>query len=310
VPARLFPRDAVNVVVALGPRRLQLSNLTKVFWPDPGITKGDLLQYYATVASVLLPHIHDRPMVMRRYPDGIAGPSFFMKQAPTPRPDWIAVCPIHHRSGKVVEFPLIQDLPSLLWVVNLGCIDLNPWHARRDDPDRPDVLYFDLDPGPAAPFARVREAALVLHESLRALELRAYARTTGGRGLHVGVPIRRGPTQDQVWGFSRALATELAARNPKLLTIEYSKAKRPPDRVLVDYNQNAWGQTLASVYSPRPTAVASVSTPVTWRELARAITPADFRLDNVPARVRRRGDLWAPLAAARGRCDLARFLAG
>jgi bifunctional non-homologous end joining protein LigD len=309
-PRRLIPRDAPEVIVRARGRALRLTHLDKVFWPELGLTKGDLLQYYVEVAPVLLPHLRDRAMVMRRYPDGIAGASFFMKRAPRPRPPWIATCPIRHGRAGVIDFPMIQDLPALLWVVNLGCIDLNPWYARCDAPDRPDYLHFDLDPGPRTSFDQMREAALALHEALDALAMPAYVKTTGSRGLHVTVPIVRGPTQHQVWVFAKALSVELARRHPRLLTAVYDRARRPPDRIHVDYNQNAWGRTLASVYSVRPHPRAAVSTPVTWPEVRRGFRLEDFRIDNVPARVRRRGDLWRGVLAARGRYDLGRFVSG
>jgi len=195
----------------------------------------------------------------------------------------------------------------LLWVVNLGCIDLNQWYARCDDVDRPDYLHFDLDPGEGATFAHVLEAALIVHGVLEDLGMPNLAKTTGSRGVHVYVPIVRGPTQKRVWTISKTIAVELASRHPKLMTAEYRVAKRPPGRILVDYNQNAWGRTLASVYSVRPSPRAAVSTPVTWREVEQGVAIDDFRIDNVPARVRRRGDLWAPLVSAEGRFDLARF---
>ncbi len=200
-------------------------------------------------------------------------------------------------------FPLVQDLPALLWVVNLGCIDLNQWYAPCDDVDRPDVLHFDLDPG-TAPFEQVVEAACVLHRALDELRMPHVVKTTGSRGLHVTVPIVRGPTQRQVWAVSKALAQELAARHPRLLTAEYRVARRPAGRVLVDYNQNAWGRTLASVYSVRPHPRAAVSTPVTWAELERGVRIEDFRIDNVRQRVASAGDLWAVLLHPRGRFDL------
>ena len=305
---RIIPRDQDEVILALGERRVTLTNLRKLFWPALGLTKGDLLQYYLEVAPVLLPHLRDRAMVMRRYPDGATGKSFFMKRAPSPRPEWIETCAIEHSSGNVIDFPMIQDLPALLWVVNLGCIDLNQWYARCDDVDRPDYLHFDLDPVGPVPFPRVLETALVLREALTALDMPSYAKTTGSRGVHVYVPIVRGPTQKEVWEFAKALSLELAARNPKLITGEYRMAHRPAGRVLVDYNQNAWGRTLASVYSVRPSPRAAVSTPLTWAEVTRGVALEDFRLDNVPARIRRRGDLWKPLLARKGRVDLRRFL--
>jgi bifunctional non-homologous end joining protein LigD len=289
-------------------REVRLTNLAKPFWPDDNITKGDLLQYYADIAPVLLPHLRDRAMVMKRYPNGARGKCFFMKRAPSPRPEWIETCAIEHRSGNVIDFPIIQDMPALLWVINLGCIDLNPWYARCDDYDRPDYLHFDLDPVPGARFAKVLEASLVVRDALSALEMPTFVKTTGSKGVHVYVPIARGPTQKEVWTFAKALAQTLAAQHPKLLTAEYRIAKRPRGRVLVDYNQNAWGRTLASVYSPRPTPRASVSTPVTWKEIEKGIAIDDFRLDNVAGRVRRLGDLWAPLNEGRRRYELGRML--
>lgn len=156
---------------------------------------------------------------------------------------------------------MIQNLAALLWVVNLGCIDLNPWYSRCDDVWRPDFLHFDLDPTPGARFERVLETALVVRDALQKLKIKSYAKTTGSRGIHVYVPIVRGPKQKEVWTFAKKFSFELAAQNPKLITAEYRIAKRPRNRVLVDYNQNAWNRTLASVYSVRPKPLATVSTP-------------------------------------------------
>jgi bifunctional non-homologous end joining protein LigD len=308
-PAALtIPKVRGDVELAVGDRRVRLTNLDKVFFPELGATKRDLLQYYADVAPVLLPHLRGRAMVMKRYPNGATGEFFFMKRAPASRPGWIATCAIEHASGSVIDFPVIDDLAALLWVVNLGCIDLNQWYAPCDDVDRPDYLHFDLDPvGDDVAFATVREAALVVNETLRALGMPTYVKTTGSRGLHVYVPIVRGPTQKQVWEVSKTIALDVARRQPRLLTAVYKKAARPAGRVLVDYNQNAWGRTLASLYSVRPRPRATVSTPVTWDEVAAGITIEDFRIDNVPTRVNRLGDLWAPLTATRGRFDLERL---
>jgi bifunctional non-homologous end joining protein LigD len=247
-------------------------------------------------------------MVMKRYPNGAGGEFFFMKRAPSPRPAWIETCAIEHASGNVIDFPVIQDLPSLLWVINLGCIDLNQWYARCDDVDRPDYVHFDLDPYEGAPFSQVLESAHILHETLASLGMRDLVKTTGSRGLHVYVPIERGPTQKQVWHVAKTVAHELAAHHGRIMTAEYRLSKRPARRVLLDYNQNAWGRTLASVYSVRPSPRAGVSTPVTWKELRDGVAIDDFRLDNVPARIERVGDLWAPLLAPRGRFKLERFL--
>jgi bifunctional non-homologous end joining protein LigD len=303
-----IPRDADNVALTVDRKDVRLTNLRKIFWPSLGLTKGDLLQYYADVANVLLPHLRDRAMVMKRYPNGATGPFFFMKRAPTPRPAWIETCRIEHNSGNIIDFPIIQDRAALLWVVNLGCIDLNQWYARCDDIDRPDYLHFDLDPGVGASFERVLETAQVVHAALDTLKMPSLVKTTGSKGLHVYVPIVRGPVQKQVWTFAKALAQELASRHPALITAEYRVAKRPRGRVLVDYNQNAWGRTLASIYSVRPRAEATVSTPVTWKEIDRGVRLEDFTLENVPARVARLGDLWKPLLQTRGRFNLSKYV--
>src|SRR5687767_13389457 len=234
-----IPKNAEQFEVTLSGRTVRLTNLKKLFWPELKITKRDLIQYYADVSYLLLPHLQDRAMVMKRYPNGAAGEFFFMKRAPSPRPEWIELCSIEHGSGNIIDFPIIQDLPALLWVINLGCIDLNQWYARCDDVDRPDYVHFDLDPvkGPApVPFARVRETALVVREGLAALGLPSFAKTTGSRGIHVYVPIVRGPAQKDVWSFAKRFAQSLEALHPKLITAEYRIARRPKGHVLVDYN--------------------------------------------------------------------------
>lgn len=310
-PARVslvIPSSAKDATLRIGDRDVRLTNLTKVFWADLGLTKRDLLQYYADVAPLLLPHIQDRPMVMKRYPDGAAGEPFFMKRAPTPRPAWLRTCPVDHSAKGVIDFPVIDDLASLLWVVNLGCIDLNQWYGRCDDPSTPDYLHFDLDPGEGVPFARVCESALLVRETLVALGMTPVVKTSGSKGLHLYVPIVRGPDQKVVWTVAKVLASDLARRHRHLMTAEYRLATRPKGRVLVDYNQNAWGRTLASVYSVRPTPMASVSTPVTWDEVAGDLAIEQFRLENVRERFQRLGDLWKSLLSARGRTDLTRYM--
>lgn len=303
-----LPRDADNVTVALGPRQVRLTNLSKPFFPRPGHTKRDLLRYYASVAPWLLPHLKDRPMVMRRYPDGVDGEAFFMKRTPAYAPEWLQRCEVTHRSRNVIDFPLVQDLASLLWVVNLGCIDLNPWYSRCDDLEHPDFLVFDLDPGAKATFAQVRESGLVVHEALASLGMTGFAKTSGSRGLHVFVPLVRGPASAQVLAFAKAFCEELAWRNRSLLTAEFGIARRPVDRVFLDFNQNARTRTLASVYSVRATANATVSMPVSWAQLAGPVAMNDFRLDNVPALLQDAGDAWEPLLAKKGRFDLRRFV--
>lgn len=304
----VLPKNKVGLDLEVEGRVVKLTNLGKMFWPDLGITKRDLIQYYADVAPYLLPHLQDRAMVMKRYPNGAAGDFFFMKRAPSPRPEWIEICHIEHSSGNVIDFPMIQDLPALLWVINLGCIDLNQWYARCDDVDRPDYLHFDLDPVPGASFEKVIETALLLMQALDSLKMPSLAKTTGSKGIHIYVPIQRGPTQKQVWSFAKELSHALAAQAPKLITAIYKVSKRPKGRILVDYNQNAWGRTLASVYSARPRPEATVSTPVKWSDLERGVRIEDFTMKNVPARLRKLGDLWKPLLEKRGRFKLEAYL--
>lgn len=303
-----IPTDVESCEVKCGNKKITLTNLQKIFWPQLGKTKRDLLLYYAAVAPVLLPHIKDRAMVMKRYPNGIEGKCFFMKRTPAYRPDWLETCSISHRSGNVIDFPIAQDLASLLWIVNLGCIDLNPWYADCDDIDRPDFLHFDLDPVPPAGFADVRNVALQVKEYLDERTVESYPKTTGSRGIHIYVPIQRKPLQKEVWKIAKRIAMELAKQYPDAITAEYRVARRPAGRVLVDYNQNAWGRTLASVYSVRPKPEASVSAPVSWAEVQQGISISDFWMDEMPQRVKAVGDLFKPLLRQKSRCSLERLM--
>lgn len=304
-----IPAEGDDLTFAIGKKRVGLTNLSKVFWPDDGYTKRDLLQYYLDVAPVLVPHLRERAMVMKRYPNGVTGDFFFMKRTPPKHPDWLQTCRIEHGSGNVIDFPIIDDAAALMWVINLGCIDLNPWYARCDDYDRPDYLHFDLDPVAGSTFATVRKVALAVHEALEALAMPNYAKTTGSKGIHVYIPIVRGPTQKEVWTFAKALAQTIERNYPKVATAVYTVAKRPAGTVLVDYNQNRWGSTLASVYSIRPRPRAPVSMPVTWDEIEAGVEIDDFTLANARDRITERGDLWAPLRpAARGRFDLRKLM--
>ena len=304
----VIPTDVNDATVEAGGRSVRLTNLPKLFFPETGLTKGGLIQYYADVADVLLPHIRDRAMVMKRYPNGQTGAFFFMKRTPPGAPAWLRHCFLPTEDG--IDAPVIDDLPALLWVINLGCIDLNQWYARCDDVDRPDYLHFDLDPvkGGGTPFERVLEVALCVRDALSEIGIPCYAKTSGSAGIHVYVPIVRGPLQHDVWRFAKAFSIALAARHPTTITAEYKIARRPQGRVLVDYNQNAWGRTLASIYSVRPTPRATVSMPVTWDEVERGMQIDDFRVDNARQRIAEKGDLWKPLLSKTKRIDLGKFL--
>jgi bifunctional non-homologous end joining protein LigD len=302
-----IPKRGKCTEIEVDGRIVKLTNLDKPFWPECSLTKADLLQYYADVSPLLLPHLRDRAMVMKRHPHGAHGEYFFMKRAPSPRPDWIEICAIQHKAG-MVDFPMVQDLSSLLWIINLACIDLNPWYSRCDDVNRPDFLHFDLDPAEGAEFKHVRETALLVRDALTNLKMPTFAKTTGSTGIHIYVPIVRGPLQKQVWTFAKTFAQAMEVLHPQLITAKYLIEERPHGRVLVDYNQNAWGKTLASVYSPRPRQGAPVSMPVTWEEIENGVEIEDFHLKNAMERLSEVGDLWKPLLSARGRVHMKEHL--
>jgi bifunctional non-homologous end joining protein LigD len=290
-------------VVRVGKRELRLSNLDKPFWPDEGITKGDLLRYYQAIAPTVLPHIEQRPFTMRRYPDGAYGKAFFQKDAPKHMPDWI---PRHRalvstrdkgRTKKWVEFPVVDDELGLLWMVNMGCIDLNTWYSRVDKPDRPDFCLFDLDPTPEVPWAQTIEVALILKELLDQLGLVSFPKTSGGKGFHVLVPLDRRSTFEQSRAFSEVVAGAIARAHPKLATTEWSKARRRG--VLIDSNQNGEGKTIASVYSVRPKPNAPVSTPLRWDEVNDKLNPSIYTMPVVLERVQSLGDVYAGLLTTR-----------
>jgi bifunctional non-homologous end joining protein LigD len=281
-------------VVADGKRELRLSNLDKVFWPDEGITKGDLLDYYRQVAPALVPHLRGRPFTMRRYPDGAFGKAFFQKDAPSHMPDWIRTfhAPVSTRGGKEreVDFPIVDDELSLLWMVNMGCIDMNPWYSRVDKPDRPDFVLFDLDPTPEVPYAQTVEVALHVKTLLDGLGLVSFPKTSGGKGFHVLVPLDRRSTYDDSRSFAELVAGTVARTYPKLATTQWAKSRRRG--VLIDANQNGMGKTIASVYSARPHPGAPVSTPLSWDEVTADIDPGSFSMGVVLDRVERHGDLF------------------
>ncbi|HEX7082581.1 MAG TPA: DNA ligase D [Gaiellaceae bacterium] len=294
---------ALPDTVRRGKRTLKLSNLDKPFWPDEEITKGDLLAYYRQVAPVLVPHLRKRPFTMRRYPDGAYGEAFFQKDAPKHMPDWIPTYRAlvstrdRSRSKKHVDFPLVDDELALLWMVNMGCIDMNTWYSRVDRPDRPDFVLFDLDPTPEVPWSQTVEVALILRELLDQLGLRSFPKTSGGKGFHVLVPLDRRSTYEDSRSFAEVVAGAIARSHPKLATTEWSKARRRG--VLIDANQNGEGKTIASAYSVRPRPGAPVSTPLAWDEVVPELNPAIYTMPVVLDRVSRLGDLHAELLTTR-----------
>ncbi len=289
-------REAIGPELRKGKRVLKLSNLDKPFWPEEGITKGDVLAYYRDVAPALVPHLKDRPFTMKRYPDGWQGKFFFQKDAPKHMPEWIPTRAFEASTRdkppqrRVIDFPLVNDELALLWMVNMGCIDMNTWYSRVDKPSRPDFVLFDLDPSPDVGFPETIRVALLIKETLDLLELESHAKTSGSEGIHILVPIARRHTFTETREFSEIIAGALARAHPGLATTEWTKAKRRG--VLIDTNQNGEGKTIASAYSVRPKAGAPVSTPLRWDEVNESLDPAAFTMDAVLERVAREGDLF------------------
>ena len=277
-------------------REVRLSSADRVLFPESGVTKGDLFEYYGAVAPVLVPHLRDRPFTMKRWREGITGGSFFQKQAPKGIPDWIPTrrFTTHPREGgsREVDFPLVNSREALLWMVQMHCIDMNAWYSRVDRPERPDFVLFDLDP-PDGDFPLAVRAALLVREALEELELRSYVKTSGSEGIHVLVPITRRHGFSQTHAFAEVVSKRLAEENPGVVTTEWLKAKR--DGVLVDYHQNGQGKTIASAYSVRPKPGAPVSTPLRWEELTPELDPSRFTMAAVLRRLEEHGDLFEPV---------------
>src|SRR6058998_2548896 len=290
---------------------VNLSSPDRVLFPEDGITKGDLFEYYKRVGPTIVPHLRDRPFTMKRYREGITGPPFFQKQAPKGIPKWIPTRQFRTwpREGgsRLVDFPLVNSTEAVLWMVQMHCIDMNAWYSRVDKPNRPDFVLFDLDP-PDDGFELAIEVAHLIRELLEELGLPGYVKTSGADGIHVVAPITRRSTFEQTYHFAERASRLLEERHPGKVTTEWLKKKR--QGVLVDHRQNGWGKTIASVYSVRPKPGAPVSTPLRWDELTDDVLPRDFSLQKALDRVKVHGDLFAqvlekprPLAAAQRALD-------
>jgi bifunctional non-homologous end joining protein LigD len=308
-PEEVHAEEPLPDELGSGKRTLKLSNLEKVFWPDEGITKGDLLAYYRAVAPVVIPHLRDRPFTLKRYPNGITEDFFFQKDAPKGMPEWIPRVPVEAttrdkpRRTRTIQAPLVNDELALLWMVNMGCIDLNAWYSRVDKPDRPDFVLFDLDPSPDVGFPEVVQVALLVREVLDALGFVGFPKTSGSDGIHVLVPVERRHTYPDSREFCEIVARTLVRTHRGLVTTEWSKQKRRG--VLIDCNQNGQGKTIASVYSVRPRPGAPVSTPLEWDEVNEQLDPTAFTMEAVLARVDERGDLFEGVLKTRQRLDRA-----
>ena len=287
-----------------GGRVVRLTRLDYLWWPETGVRKRDLVDYYLAVAPVLLPHLRDRPFTLKRYLNGPNAPFEWVKDAPSELPEWVRRCPLpaKSRGGEIVEYPLVNDRLALAWMVDYGCIDLHLWFSRCDRPSRPDYVLFDLDPA-RVPFADVVETALLLREALDALGLVSFVRTSGGDGLHVQVPVARRYDYVRTRRFAEVVADALVRARPDLVTT--SRDVRGRRGVFVDTKMNGEGMTIASAYSARPLPGPTVATPLRWEELTPRLDPAAFTLRAVLERVERHGDLHAELLSTPQRLESA-----
>jgi bifunctional non-homologous end joining protein LigD len=284
-------------VLSVAGREVTVSNPDKLFFPERGHTKLDLVRYYLAVADGALVGVRGRPMALKRFVNGATGDFFFQKRAPDSRPDWIETVELSFPSGRTADEIVVRDAAQLAWIVNLGCIDLNPHPVRAEDIDHPDELRVDLDPVPGVGWDQIRQVALVAQEALADVGLVGWPKTSGSRGIHINVRIEQRWTYPEVRRAALALARDVERRAPAIATSRWWKEER--HGVFLDYNQNAKDRTVASAYSVRPTPDARVSMPLAWEEVA-TVEPADFTLATVPAIVAQRGDAGAGIDAAVG----------
>ena len=293
-------KQAVEVVV--GGRRLRLTNQQKVLWPDDGLTKGSLVRYYQAVAPFILPHLHERPLTLKLYPDGITQAPIFLQAVPRGTPSWITRWPHHlaSRSGEdAVNWRIIAtEDATLTWLANRAAIELHTWLSRTTTPEQPDMLLFDLDPGPEVSFDAVCQAALDVRAVLTRAGLDVWPKTSGGKGIHLAVPLAPGYTFAAVRAWAERLAAAFHQRWPERFTHLAAKAERA-GRILIDYAQNSLGRSTVCVYSARAKPGGTVSTPLTWDEVAAGsrgdLAPAMFTMEALPARLADAGDLFAPV---------------
>jgi len=304
IEKELFQGRAENVTLEIEGKALRLSNLNKVYFPESGYTKRDLLAYYYRMADLVLPFLDGRPLVLRRYPNGITGTPFFQKDAGETVPEWMQTVNIYtQEKRREVPYFVADDRAALLYLTNLGCIDHNPWSSGRDDLAHPDYLFFDLDPTEGTEYSTVVEVAQAVLKRLRALELTVYLKTSGATGLHLYLPVERGYTYEQVRTFAEIIARLVARDHPHKVTQQRAVEKRPAGSVLIDASQNAEGRPLAAVYTVRAFPHAPVSAPISPGELRRSLRPEKLNLKTIPARVEKLGDLWADFWEKRQRLE-------
>lgn len=273
-------------------RELKLSNLDKIYWPEQGYSKGDMLSYYERIAKTILPYLINRPMVLNRHPDGIAQEGFFQKQVDKYAPSWLETVDVQH-AKKVTTYVMVQNVETLLYVANLGCIELNPFHSSIPHLDKPDYMVIDLDPEQVS-FNKVIKLALNIHEMLDEVGMKNYCKTSGGRGLHIYVPLQAKYDFAESQDLAHLIGIIMQMRYPKLVSLVRNPKDRQ-QRIYIDYLRNSIHQTLAAPYCLRPKAKAPISTPLAWDEVCSGLNPLDFNILTVPKRIEQSGDLFKPV---------------
>jgi bifunctional non-homologous end joining protein LigD len=292
-------------------QRLHLTHLNKIYFPEVGIKKRELLAYYYRMGEYIVPYLKNRPMVLRRYPDGVGGKAFFQKEAPSYLPDWIETTTVYsdERRGNM-QYILANNRATILYLTNLGCIDHNPWSSRAESQDNPDYVFFDLDPTPETPFSAVMYIAREIHSLLKSIRMDCFLKTSGASGFHIFIPLEPQYSYEQTRTFAEVVGRMVGAENPKLTTFERTVSKRPKGRILIDSLQNARGKPLACVYSVRAFPKAEVSTPIDPAELEKTIVPEKWNLRTLDDRLREVGDLWHDFWSKRQTLDRALELLG
>jgi bifunctional non-homologous end joining protein LigD len=279
-----------DMTLTVGRASVEVTSLDRLYWPDEGYTKADLIKYYLAVGRVIMPYLKDRPSILKRYPNGISGQMFFQHNIES-APAVLKTVELESEEGRLLNYAVYTNLASLIYLVNIGTIEQHPWHSRTGSLDQPDYIVFDLDPH-GAPFEHVLQTALVMRGVLKELKLTGYPKTSGSSGVHIYVPVRRGYDYKEIADFSEEVSRRVAERVPRIATVERRISERKKDQVYVDWQQNARGKSAAAVYSVRARLGATVSTPVTWQEIARGFKISDFTIKTVPPRLKKKGDLW------------------
>lgn len=290
-------RPKGDLVLEVGRERVSVTSLDRIYWPDENLTKFDLLCYYLKVADRIMPFLKDRPAILQRYPRGIKAPMFFQQDLDS-APEFIKTVTLTNQEGRELDYGVYTTVASLLHFVTLGTIEQHPWHSTTKRLDNPDWIAIDLDPK-KAPWENVLQVALTVKEVADEIGLTVFPKTSGSSGLHIYVPLTPKNEYERVAEFSRLFATEVARRTPKIATVERAIAKRAATQVYVDWMQNARGKSLASVFTARAKPKATVSMPLTWKQISQGVKITDFTITNVPELLKKKGDPWEGFFEAR-----------